>query len=66
MTEVRVEVRGFDIDHRVEGFVREGQVLSVAVHEIQAGQIVPFSAKLYTGRFKSSPVEEAGCSVRVR
>jgi hypothetical protein len=30
-------VRGFDIDHRVEGFVREGQVLGVAVHEISLG-----------------------------
>ncbi|MDT7761553.1 MAG: hypothetical protein QOC63_973 [Mycobacterium sp.] len=48
--EPRVAVRGFDIDHRVEGLVREGQVFSVASHEIQAGQIVPFPAERDAGR----------------
>jgi hypothetical protein len=43
-------VRGFDIDHRVEGLVGERQVLGVALHELQAGQIVPFPAKVDTGR----------------
>jgi hypothetical protein len=37
-------VGGFDIDHRVEGFVREGQVLGAAVQKIQPGQDVPLSA----------------------
>lgn len=37
-------MRGFDVDHRVEGFVREGQVLGAAVHKIQPGQDVPLSA----------------------
>ena len=40
----RVCVRGLDIEHRVEGFVREGQVLGVAVHEIQPGHVVPLLA----------------------
>jgi hypothetical protein len=47
---VRVAVRGFDIEHHVEGFVVEGQVLGVASHEIRTGQIVPFLAKLDAGR----------------
>ena len=42
---VRVGSRGFEIDHRVEGLVGEGQLLCVAVHEVHAGQIVPLSAK---------------------
>ena len=46
----RVVDRGFDIDHRVEGLVGEGQVLSIALHELQASQIVSFSAKVDAGR----------------
>ena len=39
--EVRVGVRGLDVEHRVEGLIGERQVLGVAVHEIQARQVVP-------------------------
>jgi hypothetical protein len=40
--------------------VGDGQVLGVAVHEIQPGQIVPFLAKLYAGRVQVQPGEQAG------
>ena len=39
--EVRVGVRGLDVEHRVEGLIGERQVLGVAVHEVQARQVVP-------------------------
>src|ERR1700742_4133969 len=42
---VWVTVRGFDIEHRVEGLIGEGQILGIAVHEIQPGQTVPFPAE---------------------
>jgi predicted lipoprotein len=48
-------MRGFDIDHRVEGLVDEGQVLGVTLHEIQARQIVPFSAKRNAGWVEVQP-----------
>jgi hypothetical protein len=38
----REAVRGFDVDHRVEGLVGEGQILGAALHELQAGQIMSF------------------------
>jgi hypothetical protein len=47
--------RGFDIDHCLEGFVGEGQVLGVALHELQASQVVPFSAEGDTGRVQVQP-----------
>ena len=46
---VRVDVRGLDVDHRIEGFVGEGQVLGVAVHELEAGQLVPLPAEFDAG-----------------
>ena len=39
--EVRVGVRGLDVEHRVEGLIGERQALGVAVHEIQSRQVVP-------------------------
>ena len=48
--EVRVDVRGLDVDHRVEGFVRERQVLGVTVHEVQARHLVPLLAEFDSGR----------------
>ena len=48
-------MRGFDIDHCVEGFVDEGQILRVALHEVQPGQIVPFSAERNPGRVEVQP-----------
>ena len=63
---VRVVGAGFDVDHRVEGLVVERQVLGVALHEIQAGQIVPLSANATPAGLKSSPVHEAGRKVRTR
>ena len=35
-------MRSFDVDHRVEGLIGERQVLGVALHEIQAGQLCLF------------------------
>ena len=32
-TVVRVEVRGFDVDHRVEALVGKRQILGIALHE---------------------------------
>ena len=52
---MRVAVRGFDIEHHVEGFVVEGQVLGIASYEIQTGQIVSFLAKLDTGLVQVQP-----------
>jgi hypothetical protein len=49
-------VRGFDIDHCVEGLIGEGQVLSVALYEVQARQIVPFPTKVDAGRVQGQPV----------
>lgn len=43
-------MRGFDIDHRIEGLVGEGQVFGVALHEIQSGQLVLFPAEVDTRR----------------
>ena len=40
VTVVRVEVRGFDVDHRVEAVLGERQILGIALHERQLGQIV--------------------------
>ena len=54
--QIRIVIRGFDIDHRVKRLVGEGQALGVALHEIQAGQIVPFWQKAIPAGFKSSPV----------
>ena len=54
--EIWVLVRGFDIDHCVEGFVGEGQVFGVSLDEIQAGQLVALSAEVDAGRFRSNPV----------
>ena len=48
-------MRGFDIDHHVEGLIAEGQVLGVALHEIQAGHVVPFSAKVDAGLVQIQP-----------
>src|SRR3954447_4274984 len=53
--EVGVDVRGLDVDHRIKGFVREGQVLGVALHEIQAGQLVPLPAEVNGGRVEVQP-----------
>ena len=44
--EVRVGVRGFDVDHRVEGLIGKGQAFGVALHEIQARQVVPFVGQI--------------------
>ena len=38
-------MRGFDIEHRVEGFIGEGQVFGVAVNEIKARELVSFLAE---------------------
>jgi hypothetical protein len=42
---VRVVIRGFDVHHRIKGLVGEGQVLGIALHEIQARQSVPLFAE---------------------
>ncbi|CFR94672.1 Uncharacterised protein [Mycobacterium tuberculosis] len=52
---VGVLVRGFDIDHRIEGFVGERQVLRVALHELQAGQPVLCPAEVDAGRIQVQP-----------
>jgi hypothetical protein len=52
----RIEVRCFDIDHRVEGLVIEREVLGVAVHEIQTGQIMCSPTKRNAFGFRSKPV----------
>jgi len=44
-----VAVRGFDIDDRVERLVREGQVVGIALHEIQAVQVVCLTAEIDPG-----------------
>ena len=54
--EVWVAVRSFDIDHGVEGFVGEGQVFGVALHEFQAGQLMPLRQNSMPAGFRSSPV----------
>ena len=53
---VRVVIRGFDIDHRIEGLVGEGQILGVALDEIAAGQPVSFWQNAIQVGFRSSPV----------
>ena len=58
-------MRGFDIDHLVEGLIEEGQLLGVTLHEIQTRQLVPFSTKVHAGRVESNPVYEAGRKVRM-
>ena len=48
--DILVVDRGFDIDHGVEGLIWEGQALGVALHEVQAGQVVPLSAEFDADR----------------
>lgn len=48
--EIGVLVRGFDVDDGIESLVGEGQVLRVALHEIQARQLVLLLAQLDAGR----------------
>ena len=62
--EVRVAVRGLDVEHRVEGLIGERQVLGVAVHEIQPGRLCRLANAMPSG-LKSNPVYEAGCSVLI-
>src|ERR1700752_3230690 len=38
---------GFDIDHRVVGLTWEGKALGIALHEVQAAQVVSLSAEPY-------------------
>lgn len=51
----RVVIRGLYVDHRVQGLVCEGQVFGVALHKVQAGQMMPCSAKGDGGRIQVQP-----------
>jgi NAD(P)-dependent dehydrogenase (short-subunit alcohol dehydrogenase family) len=57
---VGVDVRGFDIDHRIEGLVGEGQVLGAALHEIEVRQVVPLLAEGDAGCVEVQPRVGAG------